>query len=119
MNVILIPTLKSSGTAIASVTAELCITILYIAFCGEYMSLRILFNCAYKKFIAGVIMSIVAFLLGLLPLNSLFRLAIQICGGGGTYILSLLFLRDKWFVNFLQGYISKINKKILNKNIME
>lgn len=94
MNMILIPYFHAVGAAIASVLAELIITVIYIAYSNTYYAFKNIFKNSYKKCTASVFMF---FLLGLLMKNSksdIVSLIIKISLGVVLYVLTLCILRD-------------------------
>lgn len=113
MNLCLIPYLQAIGAAIATVIAELTITMLYVRNSNNYMSLKLLIQIGWKKIISGIIMFIIVFHLGkLINISELMIIVIQIIVGMAIYILGLFILRDKWTVKYIYSLIDRIRKRI-------
>lgn len=117
LNLVLIPQFASYGAAVASIIAELVITILYMKHCEGFMTFLLLYRCTIKKFIAGFIMLGVVVLVGNVQVvNGIFRLGLQVAAGVGIYLLMLIVLRDSWVVEFLKNNIlTKLTRGIKNK----
>lgn len=106
MNSILIPSLRSVGAALASVTAELIILCMWICFVRKDISWKIIFNGMPKK-IAGAIAAFV-------PLVLLFAkrmpagISFLTLGAAGVcaYVILLILMKD--------NYMLKLWKSVLN-----
>ena len=96
LNLLLIPLWKSTGAALASVAAELLVTVLYVCHCDSYMPLSVFIQCGAKKCLAGCAMFAVVWHMGDLPGLPILILAAQIGVGVLLYLFTLLFLKDQW-----------------------
>lgn len=110
LNIPFIILFKSIGASIASVIAELVITILYFHFSKkDVFTVKELFQIIYKKIIAGILMFLIVFFVErfcLSSMNSYLSLFIQIGLGGITYIGLLFILKDnsmKELINFVKS----------------
>lgn len=106
LNCIFIPKFASYGAAVASVIAELVITILYMKNCDRFLTYKQLFLHGWKKIIAGVTMF--AFILLVDPLIKSDTLAIfsEVFAGICVYALVLLLLKDSmvlWGIKIVKG----------------
>lgn len=110
LNLILIPSMKSNGAAIASLLAETCITVLYIAKSNGYMTVKILWNNSWKRLIAGICMLIGIHVVNILQGSGTVSLLLQILVGGVIYGIVLLALKDGMLYELFE-----ILKNILNR----
>ncbi|MBQ1398939.1 MAG: flippase [Lachnospiraceae bacterium] len=109
MNLILIPRFGAFGAVVATVAAELLITIMFFAFCDGYLTLRVLFACGWKKIIAGAVMCAVVYGLGKLTfLWGPIHLALQVILGAAVYLVMLLLLRDDFVKRTVSEYLGRI-----------
>ena len=113
MNLCLIPYLQAIGAAIATIVAELTITVLYVRNSNNYMSLRLLVQIGWKKVISGMIMFLCVYNLGkLLIVSELVSVLVQIIAGVGVYTLGLYLLKDKWMAGYVHSLAGKVRKGI-------
>lgn len=110
LNCILIPSLGSQGAAIASVIAELVITILYVACCKGFITAGQLLGHLWKKLVAAGAMVAVIFLIDGWFTRPLFAVAVQILLGFATYCLVLIVLRDRSVTIVAETIMRKIRK---------
>lgn len=101
LNLILIPHLWSLGAIIGSLAAEGTITVLYLYYCGDYMTVRLIAERGWRKLVAGLAM--LAALLALNALLSITTLAIlaEMVAGAAIYMLVLWLLGDRFLGIFL------------------
>lgn len=113
MNLCLIPSLKATGAAIATIVAELTITVLFVRNSNNYMNLKLLVHIGWRKLLAGVCMLVIVSKLGaLLHMNELAAIMIQICVGAGVYISGLFILRDSWAMQYIRMAVNRVREKI-------
>lgn len=98
LNLLLIPFLASRGASIASIMAEIIITILYLYNSNEFFESLVIFKCAVKKILAGIIMFVIIIKLNVFENRDIFNLIIKIVVGILIYFASLILLRDKWII---------------------
>ena len=103
LNLVLIPQFASYGAAVASIIAELTITVLYIRNCEGYVTPLLLCKCGIKKIISGLIMMSVVMVVGnILEVNLFIKLGLQVLSGILTYFCMLLLLRDHWCIDMIK-----------------
>ena len=113
LNLLLIPRLGSQGSAVASIIAELVITVLYVAMSNGYMNVRIIFRHSWKRVIAGAIMCAAVFVLGeLLPAHAIMKIVIQVICGAGIYLILLLLMRDYMMKDLMKEILNKIRSRL-------
>ena len=112
LNLIFIPRMGAIGAAIASLIAELLITVLYICFSGTFGNIKMLYFSGIKKFIAGLIMFFPVFYLNSLKADSFITVCTQIILGVMIYILVLIMLRDKWTSHYIGLLWKSIKRKL-------
>lgn len=111
LNILLIPLLGCYGAAIASVLAELVITVLYVRFSDGYMTVTLLCKSAWKKALAGVFMFVFIRLIGNIQMQRILLLGIEVLFGTSVYVLLLVIIRDKWTI----GLIDKMRQSFLDR----
>lgn len=94
LNCILIPKFDSYGAAVASVIAELVITILYMKNCDKYLTYRQLFLHGWRKVIAGVVMFVVIYAIDSTLTANTLAVFLDVFVGIVTYILVLFLTKD-------------------------
>lgn len=109
LNLWLIPKCSSYGAAAASVFAELLITVLYVRFSRDFVTIPLLVFCGGKKILAGFVMFVVVKLVGRVELNSVLVLFMQVASGVTVYIIVLLIFKDEW----LKGFLTEERHKML------
>lgn len=117
LNLILIPIFESYGAVIASIIAEITITVLYLIISKEFVKFRELLPFMWKRLIASIIMFITVFLLNLHMNAEIWCLLIQIAIGMVIYFLILLILKDGFiFINLkrIKNKLKKSNTTALN-----
>ncbi len=115
LNCIMIPKFGSMGAAIASVIAELVITVLHIAFSRGMFTLGYLCQHFWRKIVAGL-----AMIAAILPLQNAFSKPVitvlcQVPLGVLVYCLTLLLLRDNYTTSMAKSIIGRIQKIISPK----
>lgn len=111
LNLIFIPSLKSNGAVIATITAELFITILYVINCESVVSVRELLASMAKKIVAGFAMLVVVVWLRDFCLHSIVNLILQVILGAGVYYIFLWIAKD----SFVRGVVPAILEKQLRR----
>lgn len=102
---------QSVGAAIASIAAEFVVSLLYVIFARKFVSVKTLIKCAYKYFISSIIMGCSVFVLNRYLPDSILYLIIEIVAGVAIYILMLLVMRTRFFIDNLKLIFKKIFKK--------
>ena len=111
-NAFLIPMFKSVGAAVASIIAELVITIIYMHMSKGFMSYKILFEKSWKRIIACIPMFFAIVLIGKMPTRPILITLIQIIAGAFVYFVLLWLMKDNAAKEFVEKYLSKIFRKI-------
>lgn len=96
LNLILIPYFKSVGAVIATLAAELVITVLYLCFCNGFLQVRTIIVLGWKKIIAGLVMLLVIRLIDQVVLSNLLACCIEVVAGLCVYCMVLLLFRDSF-----------------------
>ena len=95
LNIVMIPIVGAFGATLASICAELVITILYLKYCQGYIKLKDLWQKSYKRLVAGSVMLIGIWGINyILNLGQLYKLIIQIMVGISIYGCILLLWHD-------------------------
>ena len=112
LNLILIPSFHAFGAAAASIFAELIISILYISNSNGYVTFHLLVQSGWKKLLAGFVMVISVYPLGIqiINTNKLFLILLQIVVGIIIYIFILLILRDNWTILYVTKLLQKARR---------
>lgn len=111
LNCILIPRLMSYGAAIATVIAEIVITVLYMWNCDGYLTVKQIFKHGWKKIIAGACMFGWLIILDKIIDSNLLMIVMGGITGSLIYILLLTVMKDS-FVKIGRNMItSKIRKR--------
>lgn len=115
LNLMLIPLLSAVGATIASIIAELVISVSYVAFSKRYMTPTIILRNSWKKAIAGALMCVIVLLIGkFLNCGQIPALVIQVVCGVAVYGMMLLIFKDNtliWLLNTTLGSVGKRFKK--------
>ncbi len=118
LNLILIPRFWSYGASVATIIAELIISILYLKYCDGFLTLKKIFKFAWKKLISALIMLVFVCLLSNLKINkNSIIVIIQVICGVLIYAISLIVLKDEFTVSFLKNQILGKFNKIIGKKI--
>lgn len=107
INLILIPILWGIGAIIASIIAELTITLLFLCNCEDIIKFSHIIKKAWKKAVAGIFMLCVIFILDKFIKNEIIAIGFESLCGFVTYILILLITKD----TFIKYVIEKLKKK--------
>lgn len=94
LNLLLIPNFKSYGAVMGSIVAELTISILYILNCNKIINIKFMIQIFWKKFVAGIIMFILLYVVNIFIKQELLACIIDVILGISTYVLVLIILRD-------------------------
>ncbi len=108
LNAILIPIFKTTGAAIASVTAELLILIVELHYIRKVIPNFNLLKNALKYLIFGFIMFIITFYSGNLFESTIYGTLFQIIVGFSIYVLLLILSKDQFLYQYILSYLKKI-----------
>ncbi len=108
LNCIMIPYAGSLGAAVASVLAELVITVLYIAYSKSFFPIRQLWKCLWKKLAAAICMVGVILCIDPWFAEPILATAIEVFAGVAVYCLALLILRDEFLLGAAESILGKL-----------
>lgn len=111
LNSLLIPRFFAKGAAVASVTAELVLVLVYYYMVRKEILLKQVIEMGWKKAIAAGIMFVFVFTIGKNFSISIFYTFVEILIGAIVYVIVLVVLRDA----FVCKYIDKTFHKILGQ----
>ena len=112
LNLILIPKFGAEGAAFATIVAESTITLLYLKFCNNFYSLKLIIKNGWKKMLSGIIMYIFIILINNVKLNSVLIMGLQIVVGILIYVICLFVLKDEFIKTILESIKEKYLKKV-------
>ena len=110
MNLLLIPLFRSKGAVIATLVAEMVITILYMHYCNGFLHLRTILVLGWKKIIAGVSMFLAIRILSQFIHNNLLACCLQVIMGLCIYCLILFLLKDSFISVGVNMFREKNNR---------
>lgn len=102
---------QSAGAAIASVLAELVITILYIIYAKRCIGFREISVIASKYFIASVVMGVGVFFLNRYLPATLPWLLAEVVIGIAVYAVMLLILKTRYFTDNISLFFNALRNK--------
>lgn len=102
LNSIFIPRFGADGATVASVAAELVISIIYVHMSKGYVSWKQIWRLARKKIMAGAFMFLVVWMIGKNYEGSILITMLQIVIGAVVYGLLLLLMKDKFACDVLK-----------------
>lgn len=110
MNLFLIPRIGAFGAAIASVVAETVGTTIQIMYCVLKKQLKAnkIFVPCWKYLISGIIMLLIVQMLKIKFSAGIVSLCVLVCAGGISYVIILLILKDKFFVDNIRKIFKRI-----------
>lgn len=117
LNLILIPRYWGYGAIVASLAAEMTITILYVIFSRESFHPVVLIRDGWKKLLAAVVMFAAARFIDPLFHANFPALAAEVLLGGSIYIALLFLLRDSFMTGFCMDTVRSVLKKRGRKRI--
>lgn len=107
LNLVLIPLLWSYGACIATISAELCVTILMFFFSKKDISFLSVIKETWKYLLSGTIMFIAVFLTQYFLVASILNTLILIAEGVASYFAVLLILKDKMFIDSIKKFFAR------------
>ena len=113
MNILLIKYLKSIGAAIATISAEMVVTSLFIINCDKKIfNMKMCIKSSYKYLIASIIMAIIILLVKNILQKTILSICILGVIGIASYGVTLVLLRDEYLHSTLSDFGGKNNGKI-------
>lgn len=110
LNSAFIPYFGADGATVASVAAELVISIIYVHMSKGYVSWKQLGSVAWKKIIAGIVMLAVVWTIEVNHIGSIFVTVFQVIVGACVYGMLLLLMKDKFASEVLVMIKGKIKR---------
>lgn len=111
LNIILIKILKSYGAAIATVIAELSVTVVQLYFIKNEFKVPDVFNGTIKFLVAGLIMFCGCYFIDLIIISNITGLILQIFCGVCFYFGTLLILKDKFMLELVDNMLRMLKLK--------
>ena len=111
LNFILIKHYQSLGACIATIVAELCVTITQLYFIRKEFAIKEILLLAKNYFIATIIMFAITYQIQLLRLSGFITISLQVILGVTIYGLILILLRDKLVYEIIDDIKRVVKKK--------
>ncbi|MGX8688047.1 MAG: flippase [bacterium] len=116
MNLILIPRLLGNGAIVASLAAELLITVLYLRHCDGYLTPAQLWQDGWKKLLAGIVMMGCILVIDPMIASNKVAVLVEVPLGVMVYFGLTWLLKDRFLMEFilgrmLKGIISKLKRR--------
>lgn len=108
LNSLMIPKFGAQGATVASVAAELVISIIYVHMSKGIVSWPQLFRVAWKKVVAGAVMFGAVWAIGRNAYGSIVMTFAQIIAGAAVYGVMLVLLRDE----FADEMLAKMKERL-------
>ncbi|SET25723.1 Membrane protein involved in the export of O-antigen and teichoic acid [Pseudobutyrivibrio sp. C4] len=112
LNMILISKFKSIGAAVASVSAEIVVTLVQLYMVRKELSFVKIVTSAIHYLIAGGIMLIILLFIGQSMNASIINTFCLIIIGASIYFLMLLLMRDAFFIENMKSVMVSIKNRI-------
>jgi O-antigen/teichoic acid export membrane protein len=112
LNLVFIYFYKSVGAAIATVIAELSVTLVQLYFVRKDFKLMEIIKLSKNYIIAGIIMLVTCYAIDYFITNRLLGLIFQVLCGALVYLIVLLILKDKFLFDTYEETIKKTFNKI-------
>ena len=113
-NIILIKNLASIGASIATVIAELLVTLTQFFLIKKEIKILDVIKITYKYVIASIIMFICSLIIGHLISNNILSIFAQVGISGITYFVMLIILKDKMIFEGIEIIKNKLLKRKIN-----
>ena len=107
LNIILIPKFKHYGAAIASVIAEIVVTVVLIKNTKNVFKLDIKINYYISILIPSIIMGIVVYIINKYFSNYFIALIISLVLGGSIYLIGLVILKNDLLYYFVNKFLKR------------
>lgn len=110
LNLILISRLKSLGTTISSVIAEVAVTAVQMYFLRELIDIKKILKTIYKPLLGAVSMClVVSFVTLFLPVGIIYTM-VEVAIGAIVYITTMCLMRDEFLYNIINQIKVKLKK---------
>ena len=107
LNLILIPRYWGYGAIVASLIAEMVITILYFKYCNGYLTAQTVIKEGWKKLAAGIVMLALIKLIDRFVSSNVIALLAEVAAGFAVYCAVVMLLRDSFITDIVFGKILK------------
>ena len=107
LNLILIPRYWGYGAIVASLIAELVITVLYFRFCNGYLTADTIVREGWKKLAAGIAMFAVIKIIDRFIASDIIALLVEMAVGFSVYCIVIIALHDSFITQIVFGKILK------------
>lgn len=111
LNIILIPMYQHCGASLASLVAEIIVTLINVVYAKRYFKVDINKNFIISIILANIMMILTVEICKKLIFSSFFSLFFQCVFGMGVYILVLYWLKNELLMRLLNIYLKKIRKE--------
>lgn len=112
LNLILIGKLESIGASIATVIAELSVTIIQFVLIKDTIKLKDIFRISYKYIVSSVIMFCISMIVGNLIDSNLFAIIVQVIISVFIYFAMLIVMKDTLILEIVQKFNSKVKSVV-------
>lgn len=113
LNSLLIARYNSTGASIATLIAELTVTLIQLYIIRNEINLLEILKNTIKYICSGIIMFVIIDLVNLFYINSILEIAVKLILGSCVYFGFLIILKDKYFTLIVISMLEKFN--LLNK----
>ena len=110
-NLFLIPRFAENGAAIATVAAEMVVTIVCFACVRKFFDMRQIFNKYYQYWLAAIPIPLITILAKTLPVHYVIRMFIVMVLSAGCYFLLLLVLKNDYLLETFQTVRNNLMEK--------
>ena len=110
LNAVFIPIFNGCGAIIASIIAEVLISIMYVHCSKGFVTFAQLMKFSWKKILSGVIMMIVVIAVDRFCGDGIITLMLQLTFGVLTYLVMLIVLRDAFVNQCKQTVLKRLGK---------
>ena len=111
LNFVLIPILGIYGACITSLLSEVVVMVIQLHYSKDYVKIKEIFKNNYKVFICSLIMFGVCKLVGLIKLNIILVILLQILISALTYFILMLILKSSILIEILNKVLNILNIK--------
>ena len=110
LNLLLIPRWGAYGAVIATIAAETVTTILYVNNCRGYLLWGTIWDCFWRRFLAGAAMCALVMAIGRTGISNILKLTAQILAGIVFYIAVLYLAKDEMLNEILMLVYTRIRR---------
>lgn len=111
LNLLLIKHFKSVGASIATVLAELSVTVVQFILVRDKIKIKDVFKIGYKYFVASIIMFICSYFISIFISNNFISIIVQILASTIIYFTLLVIFKDEFFYKILNKILKIKTRK--------